>query len=121
MAFNATFNNISVISWQSVLLDEDTRVNIQYSSSVLKHVINMDEAMKLGQRQVFRAVPTNTEYTKTLYFKHCINIVFYHAEKLGLIHKGFKLIMKIIQLSLATGGCFLQILRFPPIKLTSTI
>jgi hypothetical protein len=66
---------IAVISWQSVLLDEDTRVNIQYWSSVLKHLINMDEAMKLGQRQVFRAVPTNTEYTKTLYFKHCINII----------------------------------------------
>jgi hypothetical protein len=58
MVFNATFNNISVISWQSVLLDEDTRVNIQYWSSVLKHLINMDEAMKLGQRQVFRVVPT---------------------------------------------------------------
>jgi hypothetical protein len=26
MAFNATFNNISVISWQSVLLVEETKV-----------------------------------------------------------------------------------------------
>jgi hypothetical protein len=26
MVFNATFNNISVISWQSVLLVEETRV-----------------------------------------------------------------------------------------------
>jgi len=26
MAFNATFNNISVISWRSVLLVEETRV-----------------------------------------------------------------------------------------------
>ena len=26
MEFNATFNNISVISWQSVLLVEETRV-----------------------------------------------------------------------------------------------
>jgi hypothetical protein len=26
MVFNATFNNISVISWQSVLLLEETRV-----------------------------------------------------------------------------------------------
>jgi len=24
MVFNATFNNISVVSWQSVLLDEET-------------------------------------------------------------------------------------------------
>ena len=27
MVFNATFNNISVISWQSVLLVEETRVH----------------------------------------------------------------------------------------------
>jgi hypothetical protein len=27
MVFNATFNNISVISWQSVLLVEETREN----------------------------------------------------------------------------------------------
>ena len=26
MAFNATFNNIAVILWQSVLLEEETRV-----------------------------------------------------------------------------------------------
>jgi hypothetical protein len=26
MLFNATFNNVSVISWQSVLLVEETRV-----------------------------------------------------------------------------------------------
>ena len=26
MVFNATFNNISFISWQSVLLEEETRV-----------------------------------------------------------------------------------------------
>jgi hypothetical protein len=29
MVFNATFNNISVISWQSVLLVEETRVLIE--------------------------------------------------------------------------------------------
>ena len=27
MVFNATFNNISVVSWQSVLLVEETRVH----------------------------------------------------------------------------------------------
>jgi hypothetical protein len=27
MVFNATFNNISVILWQSVLLEEETREN----------------------------------------------------------------------------------------------
>ena len=88
MVFNATFNNTSATSWQSVPLDEDTRVNIQYWSSVLKHLINMDEAMKLGQRQVFRVVPTNTEYTKTLYFKHCINIVFIMLKNWDSFIKG---------------------------------
>ena len=36
MVFNATFNNISVISWQSVLLVEETRVhgeNHRYAAS----------------------------------------------------------------------------------------
>jgi hypothetical protein len=28
MVFNATFNNISVISWQSVLLVDETRKNL---------------------------------------------------------------------------------------------
>ena len=34
MVFNATFNNISAISWQSVLLVEDTRVRHQPVASV---------------------------------------------------------------------------------------
>ena len=30
MVFNATYNNISVILWQSVLLVEETRVHEEY-------------------------------------------------------------------------------------------
>ena len=40
MVFNATFNNISVISWRSVLLVEETRVsgeNYQSAASNGEH------------------------------------------------------------------------------------
>ena len=37
MMFNATFNNISVISWQSVLLVEETRVPGENYRPVTSH------------------------------------------------------------------------------------
>jgi len=37
MMFNATFNNISVISWQSVLLVEETGVSREYHRPVESH------------------------------------------------------------------------------------
>jgi len=37
MVFNATFNNISVISWQSVLLVEETRVPKENHRPVASH------------------------------------------------------------------------------------
>ena len=37
MVFNATFNNISVISWQSVLLVEETRVPGEMHKRVASH------------------------------------------------------------------------------------
>jgi hypothetical protein len=37
MVFNATFNNISVISWRSVLLVEETRVPSENHRSVVSH------------------------------------------------------------------------------------
>jgi hypothetical protein len=40
MVFHATFNNISVISWQSVLLVVETRVLCMYSN--LKTMVNTD-------------------------------------------------------------------------------
>ena len=42
MVFNATFNNISVISWQSVLLVEETRLpreNLQQVTDKLYHIM----------------------------------------------------------------------------------
>jgi hypothetical protein len=46
MVFNATFKNISVISWRSVLLVEETRVpreNHQFQILNLKHIQNCIE------------------------------------------------------------------------------
>jgi hypothetical protein len=37
MVFNATFNNISIISWQSVLLVEETRVSEENHHPVASH------------------------------------------------------------------------------------
>ena len=37
MLFNATFNNISVILWQSVLLVEETRVLVENHQPVTSH------------------------------------------------------------------------------------
>jgi hypothetical protein len=37
MVFNATFNNISVISWQSVLLVEETGVYGKKQQTVASH------------------------------------------------------------------------------------
>jgi hypothetical protein len=37
MAFNATFNNISVISWQSVLLVEETGVSEENHQPLASH------------------------------------------------------------------------------------
>ena len=36
MIFNATFNNISIISWRSVLLEEKTRVPVENHRPVSK-------------------------------------------------------------------------------------
>jgi hypothetical protein len=37
MVFNATFNNISVISWRSVLLGEETGVPVENHRPVASH------------------------------------------------------------------------------------
>jgi hypothetical protein len=37
MVFNATFNNISVISWRSILLVEETGVNGENHQPVASH------------------------------------------------------------------------------------
>ena len=36
MVFNTTFNNITVISWRSILLMEETRENHKYYSHIVE-------------------------------------------------------------------------------------
>ena len=43
MVFNATFNNISVISWRSVLLVDETRVPGEHHRPVASHWQNLSQ------------------------------------------------------------------------------
>jgi len=53
MVFNATFNNISVISWQSVLLVEETRVAVQKPLTCHKSLTNFMFEMCDAMRSPF--------------------------------------------------------------------
>ena len=48
MAFNATFNNISVISWRSVLLVEETGVPSESHRYVVSHGRTLSQNAVLG-------------------------------------------------------------------------
>ena len=48
MVFNATFNNISVITWQSVLLVEETRVPWENHKPVASHWQTLSYNVALG-------------------------------------------------------------------------
>jgi hypothetical protein len=45
--FNATFNNISVISWQTVLLVEETRVSEENHQPVASHLQTLSHSVVL--------------------------------------------------------------------------
>jgi hypothetical protein len=47
MVFNATFNNISVISWQSDLLVEETGVTEENHQISLKYVFTQYESLTI--------------------------------------------------------------------------
>jgi hypothetical protein len=49
MAFNATFNNISVISWQSVLLVEETGVPGENHQPVASHLQTLSHNAALSR------------------------------------------------------------------------
>jgi hypothetical protein len=48
MVFNATFNNISVIWWQSVLLEEDTGVPGENHRPVESHIMLYDYILPMN-------------------------------------------------------------------------
>jgi hypothetical protein len=51
MVFNATFNNISIISWQSVLLVEETRVPGENHRPVVSHWQTLSHNVVSSTRQ----------------------------------------------------------------------
>ena len=58
MVFNATFNNISVISWWSVLLVEETGEN--HKNTIWRKQYNENRKSHLKDFFVFLLIPTST-------------------------------------------------------------
>ena len=55
MVFNATFNNISVISWGSVLLVEETRVPVENHRPVVSHLQTLLYNVGLNGAQTYNS------------------------------------------------------------------
>jgi hypothetical protein len=90
MVFNATSNNISVISWLSVLLGEETGVlgkNHRLVESDVKHhyTLNTDTCTIIGRDTSCFIV---LFYTTRLY---CFRICSYEKEDMKQCHHGIKL------------------------------
>ena len=75
MMFNATFNNISVISWWSVLLMEKTEENHQPITSHLSHnvVSSTHHHKRDSNSQLFVAL------CLCQILKHCIYSIFFYT------------------------------------------
>jgi hypothetical protein len=55
MVFNATFNNISVISWRSVLLLEETGVPGENNQQrILKYPLLLNELIKVSIKNIIQ-------------------------------------------------------------------
>ena len=68
MQFNATFNNISVISWQSVLLVEETVVPLTCRKSLTNFIYNFRIKSAMYKRSIGR-VPKLRSSNKTAQYK----------------------------------------------------
>ena len=66
MVFNATFNNISVISWQSVLLVEETRVPVenlyQVTDKTLSHNVVLSTPLATSGIRTHKLVVLGSDY-----------------------------------------------------------
>ena len=68
MQFNATFNNISVISWQSVLLVEETVVPLTCRKSLTNFIYNFRIKSAMYKRSIGR-MPKLRSSNKTAQYK----------------------------------------------------
>jgi hypothetical protein len=93
MVFNATFNNISVISWRSVLLVEET------GGPGEKHD---------RQGRAPMVVAFTTTYAISVYRHWCCEFESWSGR--GVQHYVIKFVSDLRQV-----GGFLQVLRFPPL------
>ena len=68
MVFNTTFANISVISWRSVLLVEETRVPVENHRLIPSHwqTINYEREVQLSDGQEFHLYRQNALITSVL-------------------------------------------------------
>ena len=109
MVFNATFNNISVISLRSVLLMEETGGPRENHRPVAYHIILYTSPWWLFDLQLpVQSVPITTEVVSS-------NSI--HGEIYSIQHYAIKLVSDLRQ-----AGDFPRVLRFPPpIKLIATI
>jgi hypothetical protein len=103
MVFNATFNNISVILWPSVLFVEGTAVSKENHRPVTSHCRG-----RHGRDHGVQSVPITTKVVSS-------NPV--HGEVYSIQHYMIKFVSDLGQV-----GGFLRVLMFPPpIRLTGTI
>jgi hypothetical protein len=100
MVFNLTFNNISFISWRSVLLMEETRVPGEYHRPV--------DHMVVGFTTTYAISAYHHWYSK-------------FEPRSGEVHSIQHYVIKFVSDLQQVGG-ILQVLWFPPsIKLTAMI
>jgi hypothetical protein len=67
MVFNATFNNVSVISWQSVLLVQETRVSGENDQSVASHWQTLSHNTALSTPEDLEKTTDPLQVTDKLY------------------------------------------------------
>jgi hypothetical protein len=110
MLFNSTFNNISVISWRSVLLVEETRVPGEHHRSAIMQIwlikVTLYPQKRGGRGRDRMVVGFTTTYEISVYHHWC---EFESRSGRGVQHYVIKFVSDLRQV-----GGFPRTLRFPP-------